>query len=271
MKFNYDNDNSKLICRLNEITTSSRVSHAYIFEGDSWLDKLKFAKTFAKGILCHKGLGENCSECSICDKIDHDNCEDLIVVGPSDSGSVKDESIENVQEKIKVKPFGSRYVVIIESADKMTERAQNRLLKTLEEPPGDSVIILLSENMENLVQTIRSRCVKFHMNHLGGESYDYMMETARELVDMGVRRSSFYAMTAKIKDIYKDKTKVRALLDSMEVVYRDMLVNGAGKITSIKIDDIVNNIHLVERASQDLSIGVSSTTTIKNLIIKIGG
>ena len=61
----------------------------------------------------------------------------------------------------------------------MTLRAQNRLLKTLEEPPGEAVIILLSENMENLVQTVQSRCVKYRINYFGTESYDFMMDKAR--------------------------------------------------------------------------------------------
>ena len=57
----------------------------------------------------------------------------------------------------------------------------------------------------------------------------------------------------------------------MEVVYRDMLVNGADKIITLKTDDIVNNIHLVEDAARDVRIGVSPATAIKNLLIKIGG
>lgn len=271
MIFDYTKDNERLVKRLNDITTSGRISHAYLLEGDSWLDKRKFADTFAKGIMCQKGLGENCGACSMCDKIDHGNCEDMIYVEPEKTGNVINEKVESMQEQIKTKPFGARHVVIIENADTMTKQAQNRLLKTLEEPPGDSVIILLSENMENLEQTIRSRCVKFRINHFGSENYDFMMDTATKLVDMAVKRSTFYSMYQEVSGFARDKDKVKALLDSMEVVYRDMLVGGAGKVTSIKPEDIVNNIHLVELASEDIRIGVSPATAIKNLIIKIGG
>lgn len=271
MHFDYKNDNQKLINRLNELVLSGRISHAYIFEGDSWLDKKKFADTFAKGILCPDGRGENCGKCSMCDKIDEGNCEDMIYVEPEKSGKVKNESIIMMQEKLKTKPFGDRHVAIINKADTMTDRAQNRLLKTLEEPPGDTVIILLSENMENLTQTVKSRCVKFHINHLGGENYDYMMETADQIINLVGNRGIFYELNKLVSSIYKDKEKVCALLDSMKVVYRDMLINGTNKIISLRTDDIVNNIHLVEEASRDVQIGVSPATATKNLLIKIGG
>ncbi|MDD7016597.1 MAG: hypothetical protein PUI82_06275 [Firmicutes bacterium] len=271
MNFDYFKDNQRLIRRLNESVLTGNVSHAYILEGDTWLDKRKFADSFAKGILCPDGRGENCGRCSMCAKIDNGNCEDIIYVEPEKSGNVKNESIILMQEQLKTKPFGSRHIAVVDKADTMTDRAQNRLLKTLEEPPGDTVIILLSENMENLTQTIRSRCVKFHINHLGGESYDFMMDTASRLIDMVSNHGTFYELTKEISSIYKDKEKVCALLDSMEVVYRDMLVNGADKIITLKTDDIVNNIHLVEDAARDVRIGVSPATAIKNLLIKIGG
>lgn len=271
MRFKYSKNNEGLIDRLNEITSSGKVSHAYIIEGDSWLDKTGFAETFAKGILCPKGLGENCGDCSICDKIDHGNCEDLIYVRPEDSGNVKDENIETMQELIKTRPFGSRHVVVIENADHMTLRAQNRLLKTLEEPPGDTVITLLSENVENLTPTVRSRCVRFHINHLGSEKYDHMMETARDVTDMLDRKAGFFEVLLRLEDVLGDKESIASLIDCMEVIYRDMLVNAEGRVTAHRTEDIMKNIYLAEEAAADIRSGVSPASAVKNLIIKIGG
>ena len=264
-------NNRRLIDRLNHITGTGGVTHAYIFEGDNWLDKRQIAETFAKGILCSKGLGENCGECSICDKIDHGNCEDLIYVEPEATGNVLDESVETMQNLIKTRPFGSRHIVIIENADRMTSRAQNRLLKTLEEPPGDSVIILLSENVENLVQTVRSRCVRFHINHLGQEGYDFMMQRADELIGQLERGAGFFEMVHGVKDILKDKEKVSALLDCMGVIYRNMLVDAGKKITTHSAEELSENIYLIEEAASDVRRGVSPASAIKDLIIKIGG
>ena len=271
MRFEYSENNEGLIRRLNELVASGGISHAYIIEGDSWLDKTSFAETFAKGIFCPKGLGENCGDCGMCDKIDHGNCEDLVYVRPEASGNVKDENIETMQEVIKTRPFGKRHVVIIENADHMTLRAQNRLLKTLEEPPGDTVIILLSENIENLTPTVRSRCVRFHINHLGSEKYDHMMQTAEDLIEMFGRKAGFFEVMLKINDIIRDKESISALLDCMEVTYRNMLVDQGGRVTAYSPEDLTEKIYLIEEASTDIRMNVSPASAIKNLIIKIGG
>ena len=140
-------ENSKLKDRLERIVREKRVSHAYIFEGASGIDKEAFARGFIKGVLCPKDLGENCGDCSICNKVDHGNHEDITYFR-KDGLSVKDAAIEALQEKIKVRPVGERNIMVICDCDTMTAKVQNSLLKTLEEPPGDALIILLSENME---------------------------------------------------------------------------------------------------------------------------
>ena len=125
MRFEIDEDNRILVQRLERVVRDDRVSHAYILEGDHRIGKRAFTESFVKGILCPKHLGENCGECSICDKVDHGNCEDLFYVA-ADGNSIKDASILEVQDRLKTMPFGSRNVVIVEDADTMTQRAQMR-------------------------------------------------------------------------------------------------------------------------------------------------
>lgn len=108
-------------------------------------------------------------------------------------------------------PFGSRNVVIVEDADTMTQRAQNRLLKTLEEPPGNSVIFLLSENIENLVQTIQSRCVKYRLNYFGTSGTDSMLEEASEVVRLLQERAPFYVLKERCDKITRNQGKIRKL------------------------------------------------------------
>ena len=136
--------NQKLIDRISSSIISVRVFHAYIIEGDALADKVGFAKEFCKAIICKEKPGLGCDNCLDCRKMDHDNFEDLYFI-ESDGMSVKDEQISNLQANLKKKPIGSRNMAIIKDADTMTVRAQNRLLKTLEEPFAGTVIILLSE------------------------------------------------------------------------------------------------------------------------------
>ena len=174
-------DNARLKERLEKIVSTNRVSHAYLFEGPTGADKEAFARGFIKGVLCPKGLGENCGECSICNKVDHGNHEDVSWIS-REGLSVKDAVVTVIQEKLNVRPVGGRNVVVISDSDTMTPQAQNRLLKTLEEPPGDALIILLSENMENLAPTIQSRCVKFRIDASSQTAED---ESAEMLTALG--------------------------------------------------------------------------------------
>ena len=270
MRFEIEEDNRILVRRLERVIRDDRVSHAYILEGDHCIDKKAFAESFVKGILCPKHLGENCGECSICDKVDHGNYEDLFYVA-AEGSSIKDAGILAVQDRLKTMPFGSRNVVIVEDADTMTQRAQNRLLKTLEEPPGRSVILLLSENIENLVQTIQSRCVKYRLNYFGTSGYDSMLEDAEAVVQLLEQRAPFYQIKEKCDKITKNREDTEAFLDSLQVVYRNLLLQKEGRISFLKDDEIADAIHQVEAARKKIRQGVAPSYAIRNLMLKIGG
>lgn len=262
--------NEKLIKRLSEAIKNNTISHAYIFEGEAALDKKAFAKAFVKAILCKEDPGEGCGECSTCRQIEHDNYADLYYV-QADGSSIKDEAVEKLQERLKIKPYGDRNIAVISDADTMTLRAQNRLLKTLEEPAPGTVIILLSENIENLTNTIRSRCVKFRLNYYGAESYEGMLDKASEVADLLMQGAPFYKRKEAVSDIAKDGAKTMAFLDALEKVYRDFLIIPSDKGRLYKKSRIYENVALIEETRRQLLKGVSKSYALKDLMIKIGG
>ncbi len=262
--------NEKLIKRLIATIQNETLSHAYIFEGEAALDKVAFAKAFVKAVLCDERPGTGCDMCSTCRKIEHDNYEDLLYVA-ADGSSIKDEAIEKLQERLKVKPYGKRNIAVINNADTMTLRAQNRLLKTLEEPAKGTVLILLSENIENLTNTILSRCVKFRLNYFGRESYEGMLDKASEVADMLMRGAPFYQRKEAIAEIVKDSDKTMAFLDALEKVYRDFLIIPSEEGRLYKKSQIYKNVSLIEETRRQLLKGVSKSYALKDLMIKIGG
>lgn len=262
--------NEKLIQRLIATIKNETLSHAYIFEGEAALDKVAFAKAFVKAVLCEDNPGIGCEMCATCRKIEHDNYEDLIYV-EADGASVKDEAIEKLQERLKIKPYGPRNIALINNADTMTLRAQNRLLKTLEEPQKGTILILLSENIENLTNTILSRCVKFRLNYYGRESYEGMMDKASEVADLMMRGAPFYQRKEALADIMKDNDKAMAFLDALEKVYRDFLIIPSEEGRLYKKSQIYRNVNLIEETRRQLLRGVSKSYALKDLMIKIGG
>ena len=141
----------------------NNVSHGYIFEGNKGIGKYEMALLFAQSLLCNSFNGEPCNECSSCIKVNTNNHPDLHIISTTDK-SIKREVIDELIESINQKPYESdRKVYIIKDSEDMTPQAANTFLKTLEEPVGNTVIIMLTENSNLLLPTISSRCqiIKF--------------------------------------------------------------------------------------------------------------
>ena len=126
---------------------SNMVSHAYMFEGPNGIGKNTMARELAAILLEMENLF---------------NSPDYIEIKP-DGNSIKIAQIRKLQSDILVKPYKSYKMYVIDEAQKMTVEAQNALLKTLEEPPKYAIIILITDNKESLLDTIKSRCeiIKF--------------------------------------------------------------------------------------------------------------
>lgn len=125
----------------------NKINHAYMFEGIDGIGKKKFSQELSKILL----------------ESDHiDNDPDYINIYP-DGNSIKIAQIRNLQTDIIVKPHKKYKIYIINQAESMTIEAQNALLKTLEEPPEYAIMILITNNKEALLDTIKSRCeiIKF--------------------------------------------------------------------------------------------------------------
>ena len=142
---------------------NDNVSHCYIFEGPKNMGKYELALVFAQSLLCENFDTEPCNSCGDCEKINSMNHPDLHIIN-NEEKAIKREDIDNLIESIYKKPYEARRkVYIINDCEEMTQQAANTFLKTLEEPPKDSVMILLSSNINMLLPTIVSRCqvIKF--------------------------------------------------------------------------------------------------------------
>lgn len=141
---------------LRRALAGGRLAHAYLFAGPEGVGKRLMALAVARVLFCTEGTG--CGECPACRKLDHRNHPDLHTLEP-DGSSIKIEQVRAIQRDLSLRPHeGRRKVCLIEAADLMTTAAANALLKTLEEPRGDTLLILLSSQPQRLLETIRSRC-----------------------------------------------------------------------------------------------------------------
>ena len=165
-----------------------RLGHAYLFNGLR-LDELEgLARTLAKTLNCQKPMKADgvvvdcCDECLSCRKIDHDNHADVFWVrAQSTMREIRIRQITRRKESpprvllevVNLKPSESEFkICVIVGADRMNEEAANAFLKTLEEPPGKSVLILLSIEPQRILETILSRCLRLNFAGEGRARFD---------------------------------------------------------------------------------------------------
>ena len=155
------------IGRLRESIARGRLSHAYLFAGPHGIGKALVVRELAKALLCDRAADEACDQCPACQKVEHGNHPDVTVVGRIETTArgerktriVIDQVREEIQEPIAYKPFEGRWkVFVVEDAGRMSEAAQNCLLKTLEEPPPHSLLVLVADRLEPFLDTVVSRC-----------------------------------------------------------------------------------------------------------------
>lgn len=153
-----------------------RLAHAYLFTGNQ-LDGLEnIALTLAKTLNClQPKRGRNgvaidcCDHCANCRKIDHGNHADVHWVRPeSKSRIVTIQQMRDLMQEINLKPTEAGYKIAgIVAADRLNVQAANAFLKTLEEPPNRSVLILMSTEPQRLLETILSRCLRLNLSGEG--------------------------------------------------------------------------------------------------------
>ena len=149
---------------------NNQISHCYIFEGPKGMGKYELALIFAQSLLCEKFISNPCNECLSCVKMNSENHPALHVINHEED-TIKREEIDALIESIYKKPYESeRKIYIIKSAHEMTVQAANTFLKTLEEPPGDSLVILLTTNINLLLPTIVSRCQTIKFRNVSRET-----------------------------------------------------------------------------------------------------
>ncbi len=249
-----------------------RNRHAYLITGTSSIGKNQLAHAFAMALNCtHEDPAQHpCGECRSCRLIYSGNHPDMLYSRTDEkSGQLKIDAIREVTRLLALKPFDSRYrVAIFDDFDAAQPRAQDALLKTLEEPPGHAVLILLAQSTERVMTTITSRCQVVPLRPVASETVqrvlemhgadeeratllarlssgrvgwalnalrdDVVMQERDDMLDMleNVISSSRAGRFAIAEDLdklaRKDKGAIRTLLETWQTYWRDVLLLAQG-------------------------------------------
>lgn len=249
---------------------SNMISHAYMFEGPSGVGKNTMARELAATLLEMENLF---------------NSPDYIEITP-DGNSIKIAQIRKLQSDILVKPYKSYKIYVIDEAQKMTVEAQNALLKTLEEPPKYAIIILITNNKESLLETIKSRCeiIKFTPIPLV-EVADYLTQTgvdknrasllanfSRGSMQKAIELSEsedFHIMRDEVQK-YVETFLTGSMLDIMDIQssiekYKDNITN----VLDLLVNYFRDIMMVKENVDSSMIINLDRLVFIKNMSTKI--
>lgn len=214
---------------------NNTLSHAYIFSGPSGVGKRLAALNFAKVLNCDRAVdNESCDNCPSCKKIDSLSHPDVFILRPiKEGGSIGIDEIRELIKNISLRPFeGRKKVYIIDGAQTLRHEAANALLKTLEEPPTPSILILITDNLKALFHTIisRSQVVRFFPLKL------------KEIEDILKKEYSIDEVSAHILSHLSSGRLGEALRFKDEDIFanRVLLLNGVSKksLTDLDFDNL---------------------------------
>ena len=285
--------NEKIKESLQNSVKAERISHSYLFIGTDGIGKKMIASEFAKMILCLDKNNKYCNNCKSCIEFDTNNNPDFKIIKP-DGNSIKIEQIREIQDKIAEKPIiSNKKAYIIDDADKMTQEAQNCLLKTLEEPPEYATIILIGSNETAFLSTIKSRCIILHFEKIKDEEIakfirekyqieidnQNLLKAAQGSIGKAIQLKEDEEIYSKIDEIisnlenadnidilkmaeiiYKSKDKINDILEYMNIIFIDI---------AKKSNKYANCINIVEDAKKRLQSNVNFDMCIDNMLLNL--
>ena len=157
-----------------------RLAHGYLFAGHQLTELESIASTLAKTLNCQQPIKKGgvaidcCDKCLSCQKINNGNHADVHWVRPeSKSRVITTDQMRELMKEIQLKPTEAEYkVAVVVAADRLRVEAANAFLKTLEEPPAKTILILLTTDQRRVLETILSRCLRLNFAGDGPRALD---------------------------------------------------------------------------------------------------
>lgn len=284
----YKND---AICNVlfNEVR-NDKISHAYLIEENDNPEAFKIVLEFVKAIIC--GCGElSIDDENICKRIDDGNYPELKIIEP-DGLLIKKQQIINLQQEFSREALeGKKRVYIIRECEKMRPETANAMLKFLEEPDNDLVAILMTNNGNNILPTIISRCQRIklssNINTCTDSEYDeIVIEFIKNVTNNGkkvfINKDNFWMD----KLIGKDRELMMGIFDTMIDMYYDMLKLKQGILNikyekyveelkelsmNISQDKLLRIINYLLEARDSIKFNVNINLLMDSVVVNVGG
>ena len=259
---------SKKLNFIIEQNEQNKLSHAFLIETNNINKCLDDIKEIIKIINCPYEYKEDCSkECNICKLIDNDSLPSLITIYP-DGMSIKRDQINELMNKFSTKPIYSKYnTYIIVNADVMNQVSSNILLKFLEEPSDYLVGFYITNNIKQILPTIKSRCEIININYEEEDNHDEKIIDIAEKYIFDINNGNDYLINKKILSLELERKDIQVLFLYLFDKYKKELEN----CLQNKKDDskVLKIIELIEKELHYLQYNVNLELILDDFVIEM--
>ena len=266
----------EIIKHMKNSIAMGKVSHSYIFAGEAGSGKKLLARTYAMALQCESGDAEPCLKCDSCKRAISKNHPDIIYVTHEKPNTISVEEVRTqIVDDVAIKPYYGKYkIYILPEAEKMTPQAQNAILKTIEEPPAYGIFMLLTNNVDMLLPTIQSRCVRLDVKPVSDDLVkkhlmenlhvtDYQADVDASFAQGNIGKAEAAAQSAEFENITGNALEILKKIPDMEMAD---LIEYVKKLTSEK-DSIYDYLDLFQMWFRDVLM-FKATYEVDNLIYK---
>jgi DNA polymerase-3 subunit delta' len=187
----------------------NKLSHAFLIETNNFEKCLIDIKSIIKIINCEREYDNNCTKCNLCYQIEKETLPNFIIIRP-DGASIKKEQVIDLKEKMLTKPIYSKYnTYVILNSEKLNNFSANTMLKFIEEPEENIIGFFITNNKENIIETIKSRCQLIYQHY--DQVEEILDEEKQQLVEdyiKNIELDNKYALLYN-KNIFLEKNLTR--------------------------------------------------------------
>lgn len=269
---------------IENISTGSRAAHAFAVEGRASEARNSFIVTMAAGLECTSEdlAARPCGRCPSCLQTAAGTSMDVVRMSKSTGASRTGREVYRVQdaaafiERLNMGSYGRYLIGIIDDADTLSETIQNKLLKTLEEPAPDTILILAVSNRDNLLDTVLSRVSCIRLADYTGEEPAAAEEDAKASAALSSLAAMYTDMTAAFHEIrtavdknVRSREDALILLDLIEDGFRERMLSISRGELSGSAAACAQSIETVNTARMDIRRDMNHTRALKRLYLEL--
>ena len=269
----------------------NKLSHAYLLVTNNIENCLSDLKIAIKQINCNKEYLENCTKCNICNLINQNFLPSLIIIEP-DGKMIKKEQILELKRKFSTKPiYTKENIYVIKNAEALNAASANTMLKFLEEPEDNIIGFFITNNVNNVINTIKSRCeilnVFYDVHELNIDSVDSdenkpYLEVAKNYIkkievekNMGIMYNK-----SELLNIYSEREDIKKVFQILVIIYEELLkykLNLNNLFSKLNInyleflsyEDLLYRINLLNKFLDDLSNNANIELLLDKFVIEM--